>query len=250
MSAIDNTFNKVRTFLGYLYTVIISFLTITSTPFNIFAYNRVSNFWIHHWASAVRFITGMKISIEGNEHLRTDKPCVLISNHQSLMDIIVLFSISSMNLRMILKKELLYLPIFGWALWWTRFISIDRSSRRKSIQSINKGARKIKKGTSVLLFPEGTRSDDGELQPFQAGSFIMAIKSQVPIIPITISGTINVVHKNTPLKFNYNKEVKVIISPPIDTSNYKLDERDQLKEKVEGIIKENFNKIKYLSKLD
>jgi 1-acyl-sn-glycerol-3-phosphate acyltransferase len=150
---------------------------------------------------------------------------------------------------MILKKELLYVPIFGWSLWWCRFISIDRSSRRKSLQSIDKGARKIKKGTSVLLFPEGSRSDDGELKPFQAGSFIMAIKSQVPIIPITISGTINVVHKKTPLKFHFNKEIKVIVSPPIDTSHYTLDERDQLKDEVEGIIRENYKKIKHLSEI-
>lgn len=247
MLAISYTYHKVLTLSGYFYTTILSLLSVTSAPFNFLANNRFSNFWIHHWASAVRFITGMNISIEGGDYLKTTKPCVLISNHQSLMDIIVLYTITSMNLRMILKKELLYVPIFGWSLWWLRFISIDRSSRRKALQSIDRGAKKITKGTSVLLFPEGTRSDDGELQPFQAGSFIMAIKSQVPIIPITISGTINVVHKRTPLKFHFNKDIKVIVSPPIDTSQYKIDERDRLKDEVEGIIKENYKKIKHLS---
>jgi 1-acyl-sn-glycerol-3-phosphate acyltransferase len=191
----------------------------------------------------------MKISIEGAEHLKTEKSCVLISNHQSLMDIIVLFTITSMNLRMVLKKELLYIPIFGWSLWWNRFISIDRGSRRKALKSIDRGAKKIRKGTSVLLFPEGTRSSDGKLAPFQAGSFIMAIKSQVPIIPITISGTINVVHKKTPLNFHFNKGIKVIVSPPIDTSRYQLDQRDELKDEVEAVIRENYKKIRHLSQV-
>ena len=189
----------------------------------------------------------MKISVEGREYLKDDQPYVFISNHQSLMDIIVLFVITSTNLRMVLKKELLYVPIFGWSLWWTRFISIDRGKRRKALRSIYKGAEKIRKGTSVLLFPEGTRSTDGELRPFQAGSFIMAIKSQVPIIPITISGTINVVHKKSPLNFNFNKEVKVIVSPPIDTTQYKIEDRHELKDEVESIIRKNYEKIKHLS---
>ena len=185
--------------------------------------------------------------MEGREYLKDDQPYVFISNHQSLMDIIVLFVITSTNLRMVLKKELLYVPIFGWSLWWTRFISIDRGKRRKALRSIYKGAEKIRKGTSVLLFPEGTRSTDGELRPFQAGSFIMAIKSQVPIIPITISGTINVVHKKSPLNFNFNKEVKVIVSPPIDTTQYKIEDRHELKDEVESIIRKNYEKIKHLS---
>ena len=249
MSAIIFTYRKALIFSGYFYTFIISLLSVTSAPFNIFSHNKVSNFWIHHWASVLRFITGMRISIEGAEHLKTEKSCVLISNHQSLMDIIVLYSITRMNLRMILKKELLYVPVFGWCLRWLRFISIDRGSRRKALQSIDKGAKRIQKGTSVLLFPEGTRSDDGKLRPFQAGSFIMAIKSQVPIIPITISGTINVVHKKTPLSFHFNKDVKVIVSPPIDTSNYKLDQRDELKDEVETVIRENYKKIRHLSEI-
>ena len=249
MSAIIFTYRKALIFSGYFYTLIISLLSVTSAPFNIFSHNKVSNFWIHHWASVLRFITGMRISIEGAEHLKTEKPCVLIANHQSLMDIIVLFTITSMNLRMVLKKELLCIPIFGWCLWWNRFISIDRSSRRKALRSIDRGARKIQKGTSVLLFPEGTRSNDGKLRPFQAGSFIMAIKSQVPIIPITISGTINVVHKTSPLKFNFNKEVRVIVSPPVDTSRYKIDQRDELKDEVETVIRENYKKIRHLSEI-
>lgn len=240
----------MRILSGYFYTLIISVLTITSAPFNFSGHYRFANFWIRHWASALRFIAGMKISVEGREYLKDDQPYVFISNHQSLMDIIVLFTITSNNLRMVLKKELLYVPIFGWALWWTRFISIDRGKRRKALRSIDKGAERIRKGTSVLLFPEGTRSTDGELRPFQAGSFIMAIKSQVPIIPITISGTINVVHKKSPFNFNYKKEVKVIVSPPIETSNYNLKDRDELKDKVEGIIRNNYERIKHLSSVN
>lgn len=237
----------MRTLSGYFYTVLMSVLSLTSAPFNFTGHYRFANFWIRHWASALRFIIAMKITVEGREHLKDDQPYVFISNHQSLMDIIVLFNITSNNLRMVLKKELLYIPVFGWCLWWLRFIAIDRGKRRKALKSIDKGAKRIKSGMSVLLFPEGTRSEDGKLKPFQAGSFIMAIKSQVPIIPITISGTINVVHKQSPLDFTFNREVKVIVSPPIDTAKYDLKDRDELKDKVEGIIRNNYDKIKHLS---
>ncbi len=247
MSLLVYIFNKARTFLGYFYTILCSLTSIIPVLLNFSVHNRFANLWISHWASAIRFITGMKISIEGKEYLKKDKPYVFISNHQSLMDIVVLFKITHTTLRMVVKKELLYIPIFGWSLWWMRFISIDRRNRRKSLQSIDKGALQIKNGISVLLFPEGTRSKNGELNPFQAGSFIMAIKSQVPIIPITVSGTINIVHKKNPFNFHFNKEVKVIVSPPIDTSKYTLDDRHQLKDEIEDIINKNYRKIKHLS---
>lgn len=247
MLIIKYLLNIIRTLFGYVYTAICCVLSLTSAPLNFSVPNRFANFWIRHWAWTLRLITGMKLTVIGSEYLKGDQPCVFISNHQSLMDIIVLFTITSNNLRMVVKKELLYIPIFGWSLWWTRFISIDRGKRRKALRSIYKGAEKIRKGTSVLLFPEGTRSSDGVLKPFQAGSFIMAIKSQVPIIPITISGTINVVHKKSPFKFHFNKEVKVIVSPPIDTTKYKLEDRDELKDEVESIIRSNYEKIKHLS---
>lgn len=224
-----------------------SLLSITSAPFTLTGNFQLADFWIRHWAYAIRLITAMKISIEGGEYLKDDQPYVFISNHQSLMDIIVLFTITPNNLRMVLKKELLYVPVFGWCLWWLGFIAIDRGKRRKALKSIDKGAEKVKRGVSVLLFPEGTRSHDGEIKSFQAGSFIMAIKSQVPVIPITISGTINVVHKKSPLNFSYNREVKVIVSPPIDTTGYDLKDRDELKDKVEGIINSNYARIKHLS---
>jgi 1-acyl-sn-glycerol-3-phosphate acyltransferase len=192
----------------------------------------------------------MKISVTGVEHLNKNKSYVLISNHQSFMDIIVIFAIYSSTLRMVVKKELMYVPIFGWTLWWLRFIYIDRGNRRKSLKSIDKGAAQIKKGMSVLLFPEGTRSSDGKLQPFRPGSFIMAIKSQAPIIPITISGTINVMHRSDPFHLNLNRRVRVIISPPIKTEDYTLEDRHQLKEKIEGIINRNYEKIGYLSFTD
>ena len=239
--------NVMRILFGYVYTTICCALSLTAAPFNFRVPNRFANFWIRHWAWTLRIITGMKLTVEGREYLKDDQTCVFISNHQSLMDIIVLFTITSNNLRMVVKKELLYIPIFGWSLWWIRFLSIDRGKRRKALRSIDKGAEKIKKGTSVLLFAEGTRSIDGELRPFQAGSFIMAIKSQVPIIPITISGTINIVNKKSPFKVHFNKEVKVIVSPPIDTTKYKLEDRHELKDEVESIIRSNYEKIKHLS---
>jgi len=163
------------------------------------------------------------------------------------VDIIVLYAITSNVLRMVIKKELLYIPFFGWALWCLRFIHIDRGNRRKAMRSIDRGARQIKNGTSVLLFPEGTRSNDGKLNRFQAGSFIMAIKSQVPILPITISGTINIIRKNSPFVVNRNREVKVIVAPPIDTSQYTIEDRHQLKDIVEAVIRDNFKKIVHLS---
>lgn len=239
---------KVRLYLGYLYTLIcciVSFFASLLDP--AVKDRRFSNLIIRIWAIGLTHITGMNVSVKGIEHLKDKKSYVLISNHQSFMDIVVLFTIYPSTLRMVVKKEILYIPIFGWILWWLRFIYIDRGNRRKSLRSIDKGAAQIKKDMSVLLFPEGTRSIDGALQPFRPGSFIMAIKSQVPIIPITVSGTINVMHKNDPFQLTLNRSVKVIISPPINTDNYGLKDRRQLKEEIEGIIRKNYETIRDLS---
>ena len=132
------------------------------------------------------------------------------------------------------------IPFFGWAMAAAGIIKVDRSNREKAIKSIERAGESIKKGVSVILFPEGTRSPDGDIHTFKKGAFVLALKSGVPIVPISISGTRRILEKHS-LSLNPGT-VKIVISEPIDSSNYKLEEREKFASDVRHVIINNFDK--------
>jgi 1-acyl-sn-glycerol-3-phosphate acyltransferase len=162
------------------------------------------------------------------------RPCVYASNHQSQFDIPALVVTMPADFRMIAKKSLLYIPIFGWALWLAGFIFIDRSNRERAIRSLDRAARRLQRGTSIVMFVEGTRSPDGTLLPFKRGGFVLAIQAGVPVVPVTIRGGRHILPKGS-LRLRPGT-IEVHFGAPVETRGYNYDSRDALSEKVRQAI--------------
>ncbi|NXL86320.1 PLCA acyltransferase, partial [Alectura lathami] len=136
----------------------------------------------------VKYILGIKVVVKGKEHLRTKKPFVLLLNHQTSLDILGMMQILPDRCVAVAKKEILYTGPFGLACWISGFIFIDSKKREESISTLMEVAHSLHKDNfRVLIFPEGTRSHSGSMLPFKRGAFQLAVKAQVPIIPVVIS---------------------------------------------------------------
>jgi 1-acyl-sn-glycerol-3-phosphate acyltransferase len=140
------------------------------------------------WASASLKVSGVSVGLEGSENL-SHPPYLLMANHQSALDIAVLLAAMPVSFKFIAKRELFLIPFFGWAIRKAGYISIDRDNPREALKAIEEAAKKMSEGTTVLIFPEGTRSRDGNLQPFMKGAFSLATRAAVPILPLAIKGS-------------------------------------------------------------
>jgi 1-acyl-sn-glycerol-3-phosphate acyltransferase len=153
------------------------------------------------WAKTILFICGVKLDVSGIEDIKKDIPRIYMSNHQSNFDIYALLAGLPVDFKFILKKELMRIPILGTAMKRAGYISIDREDSRKAILSVNIAADRIRNGASVLIFPEGTRSEDGIVGEFKKGGFHLALKSGCDIVPVAIVKSRYIVPKGS-LKIN------------------------------------------------
>ena len=192
------------------------------------------------FSKGLMWLAGAKLTIHGVENVPTDKPVIFIANHCSHIDIGVLCRSSPVNLHFIGKKELMWVPIVGWYMFIAGHIFIDRSNKRKAVESIKKAAIKIKNGKSVAMYPEGTRSKTGILGEFKKGAFHLALDAGVSIVPVHIKGT----HELWPS--NRNKitpgNITVHIGKSIDSSKY-------TKKKVKDFVTEARTAIEEMGKL-
>jgi len=223
-------------------SIVVSTIGLSTLAFITFLFSRTGNI-VHHyarwWAKIQLLVSGVKVKVKGLEHLGKKAPFIYMANHQSAYDIFALLSCLPVQFRWIAKKELFAIPVLGWAMRAANYISIDRSGKRKALESIERAASKIKGGVSVVIFPEGTRSRDGSIQPFKRGGFTLALKSGVPIIPIAIKGSSDVMPRGS-LRVRPG-EIHITIDRAIDTAPYSLRERDVLMERVMGTLKRNLS---------
>src|SRR5688572_7441235 len=144
---------------------------------------------LEEWARRLVKAARIDLVVEGREHLATDEAFVMMSNHQSHFDIVVLFHVLKRRVRMVAKKELYRVPIFAGAMRVAGFIEIDRSDRHQAVAALSGAKDAIAAGTSIWIAPEGTRSETGRLGPFKKGGFHLALTAEARILPITIDGT-------------------------------------------------------------
>jgi len=179
------------------------------------------------WAKGILKVCGVRVEMKGCENIQKDLPRIYMANHTSYFDIFALLSTLPVDFKFIVKQELMRIPVFGPAMRKAGYIGIERDDPRKALKSMREAADRIKNGASVLIFPEGTRSEDGSLQSFKAGGFHLALKSGCDIVPVTITGSNRVVPKNSlrirkgtirvvvgraiPLKGRTKKEMGVIM---------------------------------------
>jgi 1-acyl-sn-glycerol-3-phosphate acyltransferase len=180
--------NILRYLLVFLWTAIL--VTLSFVAFLVTFNRRVPIKMARlHWAPGVLWICRIKLQVEGLDHIDFTKPYIFVSNHQSALDIPVLFRAVPVELHFIAKKEVKQMPFVGWYMWMTGMIFIDRTNREKSVASLERAGKLIKKGKHVIMFPEGTRSKDGQVLPFKKGPFVLSSQAGIPIVPIAIAGT-------------------------------------------------------------
>jgi 1-acyl-sn-glycerol-3-phosphate acyltransferase len=174
---------------------------------------------LERWSRRVVANAHMRIEVVGRENLRADETYLVMSNHQSLYDVPVLFHVIGSNVRMIAKEELFRVPVFGPALAAGGFISIDRGDRKAAIASLQRARDLLAGGTHVWIAPEGTRSRTGELLPFKKGAFYLALEARLAILPVTLRGTRDALPAKG-LRSASGAHVRVTIHPKIDPAPY------------------------------
>jgi 1-acyl-sn-glycerol-3-phosphate acyltransferase len=189
-----NTFHNVLVFTwAALATMLYGTTVLCIAPFS----NRLARRIAHLWCMHLLFLSGVRVSTEGEEKLRGIDRCVFIANHQSYFDIPVLYAGLPFSLSFIAKKELFFIPFFGWGIAAIGHIWIDRDNARAARKSITRAIDKLKRqDISLVLFPEGTRSITGEVGEFRRGSFTLAFEAGVPVVPVSIRGTREILPKH------------------------------------------------------
>ncbi len=175
------------------------------------------------WAKGTLWLIGLKLDIVG-EHYASG-PAVFICNHQSMLDIIFVPALLPTNIRFVAKKELGRVPLWGWILKNSAGIMVDRKNPRAAVASITQAIARLPRGFSVVVFPEGTRSADGCLQPFKKGAFHIARATGLPVVPIAIEGAHALVPKGAIL--TRPGKVFVTFGAPLDTSTWTADTMSQ-----------------------
>ena len=187
------------------------------------------------WSEFTIKTIGIDIDLSGEENI-PNEPCIFIGNHSSILDIPLILYTSNKKVGFIAKKEILNVPIIGYWLKRSGGIALDRENPREDIKSINECVENTKKGYSIGLFPEGTRSKDGLVGEFKRGSLKFATKSNCPIVPVSIDRASRCFEDNR--SFISNK-IKVVYDKPIYTSNLTKEEEKNLSETIRNIIISN-----------
>ena len=186
----------VRLIVLVLFTVFVSTLEILAVPFH--RTGRIFHQLARFHARGALTLAGVKLTTSGTANLDLSRNYVFVSNHASYFDIPAVLAGVPQDVRLVYKKELHRVPFFGWGLKLGKtYISIDRGQNADALQTIEATAKKIREGSSVLLFAEGTRSADGKLQAFKRGPFNLAAKAGIPVVPVTIIGSSRVLPRDS-----------------------------------------------------
>ncbi|MEZ4598350.1 MAG: lysophospholipid acyltransferase family protein [Syntrophotaleaceae bacterium] len=205
------------------------FVIITGVPLTLISPDYLHTY-SRFWGKVSLFLAGVRLTVRGRENLSAPGPKVYMANHVSNFDILALYAGLPGQFRWLAKAELFKIPLFGFAMRRAGSISVDRSNRKKSVLSMKEAVKRIEEGTSVLIFPEGTRSPDGNLQDFKTGSFTLAVMSKAPIVPIAISGSREVMPKHS--RWIQGGHIVLTVLPPVATVNREVGERSELMEEV------------------
>jgi 1-acyl-sn-glycerol-3-phosphate acyltransferase len=186
------------------------------------------------WAPMHWRITGSPLLVEPLPDIDWRLPHIFLMNHQSTLDIPVAFAVLPANLRFIAKHALKWVPLLGWYMAGTGMIFLNRTHRREAMRSLKRAGERIRQGSNILAFPEGTRSPDGRILPFKTGSFVLALEAGVPIVPVAIEGSRLSLPANSLLPRHHPIRVKV--GQPIATAGRRGNEREVLLHEVREAI--------------
>ena len=232
----------IRTFFivvcSLISTVILGIVSLGSSFFT--KTGNFSHLVSRLWSKSILFVSGVNVTITGMSNIDPEKAFIYMPNHQSNFDIPVLLGCLPIQFRWLAKAEVFKTPILGRSMKVSGYISIDRSNRESAIESLNQVTETIQKGISVVIFPEGTRSKDGKLKSFKKGGFVIAVDSGIPIVPVIIYDTWEIMPKNSLLIKPRN--VLMEIKEPVETTGYSRQTKDQLMDEIKNIIADSLQR--------
>lgn len=229
---------------GILFTGIVGSIAVI---FSLFKAERVVHRIAIFWGKTLAYLSGIEIEVNHPENLVRDETIIIVANHQSMFDILVFYSFLDIQFRWLAKASLFKIPVFGQAMRGAGYIPVEREDRKKAQESLFEAAEQVKKGTSLILFPEGTRGHpDGSLLPFKKGAFVLAKMAGVTIQPITIWGANKAIPKQEGkwIQRIYPTLVQVFIHSPIPKEKVQAMSVEELSETTRKIIEEPFPKLR------
>jgi 1-acyl-sn-glycerol-3-phosphate acyltransferase len=197
-----------------LYTVVMATLSLTFSLFD--RRGRLQHWCASTWSRMIARTALLDVRVHGAEHLRANESYVFLSTHQSWMDIPVMLGYLPAQLRIAAKREVFLIPFLGWHMRRAGHIAINRGSTQEAVASLRRAARLLGDGVSAFLFPEGTRTRDGSLQPLKKGGFRLAMEAGLAVVPVTITGTRPAMPRGSMVL--RHGPVELYIGPPIPTA--------------------------------
>jgi len=214
--------------LIYLYTIVMASLSLTFSLFD--KTGRKQHWCAQVWCRLIANTALAPVRVHGLENIKPNTSYVFLSTHQSYMDIPAMLGYLPVQLRIAANKSLFKVPFMGWHLWRAGHISIDRSSTEKAVESMKRAEDKIRDGVCAFVFPEGTRSKDGALHDFKKGGFKLALQIGVPIVPVAIIGSRQVLPKDS-IIFRA-QPIEMYVDAPIETKGLSDEDIPMLMEKI------------------
>jgi 1-acyl-sn-glycerol-3-phosphate acyltransferase len=190
---------------------------------------------VRRWAAGILNAAGVKVRTEGLEALAAVPHAVFVCNHQSHFDSLVAFSRLPRHLRFVAKTELFRIPLFGSALRATGNVEVTRSGDERDKQVLARAVGSVRDRVDLLFYPEGTRSEDGQLLPFRKGAAVLALEAQVPIIPLAVAGTREILPKGS-RHVHGGRCAALVAGTPIFTAGRGLEDRDALTREAQDAV--------------
>jgi 1-acyl-sn-glycerol-3-phosphate acyltransferase len=181
----------------------------------------------------------VEVECSGLENADFSRPYVFMSNHQSVFDVPAIAATLPVSFRFVAKRELTWIPVFGWALVLGQHVIIDRARRERWVGSLWRAAEQVRRGVNVVIFPEGTRSETDALGAFKSGGFHLAIEAGVPVFPISVSGSRRITPKKS-LRIESGR-IHVHYGQPVPTAGSTRDDREAIKAQVRADILAGFD---------
>lgn len=203
---------------------------------------RAANRLIVWWSRALLASFGVKVEAFGLEHAQGLGPCVILSSHRSHLDGPVLLCTLPFDFSFVIKRSLARIPLWGWAVTRVGYVAIDRADHADGIAGMRRAAQMVRAGRRVLTFPEGTRGKTDEFRPFKKGGVVLAIESQVPILPVAVAGSFDLLPKGA-MRAKPGRVV-VAVGRPIPTEGLTYDHRDEVLREAEAAVRELYEQAR------
>jgi len=227
-------------------TCVTIFLSIIALFVSLFdSKGRAVHYLMRLWARIHLRVSGVTVVVTGRENV-VSPPYLVMCNHQSALDIYALIVALPFQFKWVAKRELFFIPFVGWVMKRAGYISLDRKRPREAIKAIDDAAQKIRRGMNIIIFPEGTRSQDGTLLPFKKGVFSLALRARVPIAPVGISGSSRLQPKGSFIP-KQKGVIYIRIGKPIETAQESRSAKTEImltvRHAIEGLMAEQEQQV-------